>query len=463
MNTTGLKKFAQAARRQLIEQVGARLDLVLQSDSAELREQEKAIKQLREEITKSSREAVVERVAYLWFNRFCALRFMDVNRYTRIGTVSPAEGFFQPEILQDAKQGHIDDELQVDQEKVFDLLGGQTVSADPQLIAELQRSVEGISYDEMAMPDLSQDDLDLEAARKFFAGKRSLTEQELITLKLLVRYQNRLVPSKGAILLFGKDRLFHFSDAWVQCGRFLGTEKIDIFDHIDIDVPLPAAVDEVMLFLKKHAYRADLSEIRRKDVWSIPLSILREVIINALVHADYSQRGAPIRVVFLDDRIEVENPGILLPGLTVEDMKQGTSKIRNTVIARVFRELDLIEQWGTGVRRIFQEAKAQGLPEPQIVETGMRLKVIIPLREAITIRQGGSSPTQSEKQINKLIQCLQDGEKSAGELRDMLGLKHRQTFRENYLHPALKQGVIEQTIPEKPNSRLQKYRLVKGK
>jgi hypothetical protein len=132
MNTTELKKFAQAARRQLIEQVGARLDLVLQTDSAELREQEKVVRQLREEIAKGSRDAVVERVAYLWFNRFCALRFMDVNRYTRVGTVSPAVGFFQPEILQDAKQGHIDDELQVDKKKVFDLLGGQTVSTDPQ-------------------------------------------------------------------------------------------------------------------------------------------------------------------------------------------------------------------------------------------------------------------------------------------------------------------------------------------
>jgi predicted HTH transcriptional regulator len=352
---------------------------------------------------------------------------------------------------------------------VFVRLGSSNRQADPQLIAELQRSVEGISYDEMAMPDLSVDDLDLEAARKFFAGKRSLTEQELITLKLLVRYQDRLVPSKGAVLLFGRERLFHFADAWVQCGRFLGTEKVDIFDHIDIDVPLPAAVNEVMLFLKKHAYRgADLSGIRRRDVWSIPLPILREVIINALVHADYSQRGAPIRVVFLDDRIEVENPGILLPGLTVEDMKQGTSKIRNPVIARVFRELDLIEQWGTGIRRIFQEAEKQGLPEPQIIEVGMRVKVIVPLKEAIVIPQGvesptqspAQSPTQSDKQINKLIQCLQDGEKSAGELRNMLGLKHRQTFRENYLHPALEQGVIERTIPEKPNSRLQKYRLV---
>ena len=132
MNTSELKKFAQTARRQLIEQVGARLDLVLQTDSAELREKEKAVKQLQDEIDKSSKEAVVERVAYLWFNRFCALRFMDVNRYTRVGTVSPAEGYSQPEILQDAKQGHIDDELQVDRKKVFDLLDGQAVSADPQ-------------------------------------------------------------------------------------------------------------------------------------------------------------------------------------------------------------------------------------------------------------------------------------------------------------------------------------------
>ena len=135
MNTSELKKFAQTARRQLIEQVGARLDLVLQTDSAELREKEKAVKQLRDEIDKSSREAVVERVAYLWFNRFCALRFMDVNRYTRVGTVSPAEGYSQPEILQDAKQGHIEDELQADRKKVFDLRDGQAVSADPQQVA----------------------------------------------------------------------------------------------------------------------------------------------------------------------------------------------------------------------------------------------------------------------------------------------------------------------------------------
>jgi type II restriction/modification system DNA methylase subunit YeeA len=132
MNTTGLKKFAQSARRQLLEQVGARLKLVLQTDSAELRGRERAVAQLKEEIAKTSKEAVIERVSYIWFNRFCALRFMDVNRYGKIGAVSPVEGFSQPEILHDAKQGHIDDELQVDKKKVFDLLGGQVQAADPQ-------------------------------------------------------------------------------------------------------------------------------------------------------------------------------------------------------------------------------------------------------------------------------------------------------------------------------------------
>ena len=132
MNTTELKKFAQAARTRLIEQVGARLDLVLQGDSAQLRGQEKAIQQLQKEISGTSRKAVIDRVSYIWFNRFCALRFMDVNRYSRIGAVSPAEGYTQPEILQDAKQGHFDDDLQVDQQTIVDLLGGQTGADDPQ-------------------------------------------------------------------------------------------------------------------------------------------------------------------------------------------------------------------------------------------------------------------------------------------------------------------------------------------
>jgi len=131
MDTKALEKFAQAARRQLHDQVAARLQRVLTTDSAELRGQAEAVKQLRTVVV-ASQAAIVERVAYTWFNRFCALRYMDVNHYTRMGTVSPAEGFTQPEILQEAKQGHIDDDLPVDRERVLGLLGGRLPSRDPQ-------------------------------------------------------------------------------------------------------------------------------------------------------------------------------------------------------------------------------------------------------------------------------------------------------------------------------------------
>jgi ATP-dependent DNA helicase RecG len=239
----------------------------------------------------------------------------------------------------------------------FVRLGSTNRQADRALIADLHRSVEGVAYDQMPMPELTIDDLDINAAQQIFASKRDLNEQTLITLKLLTIYQGKPVPTKGAVLLFGKERTFHFDDAWIQCGRFIGTDKNDIFDHIELYDHLPQAVDSIMLFLKKHAMRgADFSEIRRKDVWSIPLTILREVVINALVHADYSHRGTPFRIAFYDDRIEVESPGILLPGMTVEEMKRGVSQIRNPVIARVFRELNLIEQWGSGIPGIFHEA-----------------------------------------------------------------------------------------------------------
>ena len=134
MDTGALKKFAQSARRQIREQVAAKLDQVLKTDSVEIREQEQAVKELNDQIKKTSQEAVIDKVAYIWFNRFCALRFMDVNRYTRIGAVSPSEGFTQPEILQEAKQGHIDDSLDrfLDRQKVFDLLSGTTPSSDPE-------------------------------------------------------------------------------------------------------------------------------------------------------------------------------------------------------------------------------------------------------------------------------------------------------------------------------------------
>ncbi|MBV7547563.1 BREX-1 system adenine-specific DNA-methyltransferase PglX [Pseudomonas sp. PDM26] len=135
METSKLKKFAQQARRLMLEQVGAKLALVLDASSAARRENPQAVSQLERQIANSGREMLIDKVAYTWFNRICALRFMDVNGYTRIRVVSPAaEGQFQPEILSEAKAGHIDEERVPEKirQQIQSLLSGTAPSRDPQ-------------------------------------------------------------------------------------------------------------------------------------------------------------------------------------------------------------------------------------------------------------------------------------------------------------------------------------------
>lgn len=158
MDTTQLKKFAQFARRSLMEQISAKLKLVLAADSAARREKPEAVKKLDEAIKQEGQAQVIERVAYIWFNRFCALRFMDMNRYTRIGVVSPAEGQFQPEILAEAKMGHVDEDMvpEAIRQQIFALLDGSTPSPDGQAEAYRLLLVAACNHWNQSMPFLFQ-------------------------------------------------------------------------------------------------------------------------------------------------------------------------------------------------------------------------------------------------------------------------------------------------------------------
>jgi type II restriction/modification system DNA methylase subunit YeeA len=134
MDNAALKTFAQKSRTDLLNQVGARLKLVLASDSLERREYPNAIRDLEKMIDDKGKDVVIDEIAYTWFNRFCALRFMDVNHYNPVGIVSPSEGQVQPEILSEAKMGIIDDEVvpTKSRQKITDLLSGRLQSRDAQ-------------------------------------------------------------------------------------------------------------------------------------------------------------------------------------------------------------------------------------------------------------------------------------------------------------------------------------------
>jgi type II restriction/modification system DNA methylase subunit YeeA len=132
MDTNALKKFAQEARKQLLREVNARLQQVLLMDSVERHQKAVIIEDLEKRIKESSQTQLVEEVAYTWFNRLCALRYMDVNGFNRIGVVSPVNGATQPEILQEAKAGYIDDQLPVKRNEVQAYLNNSKPADNPQ-------------------------------------------------------------------------------------------------------------------------------------------------------------------------------------------------------------------------------------------------------------------------------------------------------------------------------------------
>jgi len=150
------------------------------------------------------------------------------------------------------------------------------------------------------------------------------------------------------------------------------------------------------------------------------------------------------------------NPGELPPQWTIEKlMGKHASVPYNPDMANAFFRAGLIESWGRGIERIVEACHDAGTPEPVIQQEPGGLWVEFPFAE-VDISTG-----QVTGQVQKLISVIQ-GEQSSSELMAILESKHRDSFTENYLKPALEAGFIEMTIPDKPKSRLQKYRLTEN-
>lgn len=259
---------------------------------------------------------------------------------------------------------------------VYIRVGSTNRLADSILIHELQRITRSEAYDEEPMLALNSEAIDFRVASELFSEYRKLKSSDLETLKLVTKYQGRVVPTVGGMLLFGKKREQYFPDAWIQAGRFRGLHKKDILDSQEIHAYPAIAVGEAVLFIQKHLMHAvEINGLRRSEQWTIPLVAIREAIINAIVHADYSQRGAPIRIAIFDDRVEIENPGLIPFNLTLDDLYRGISKLRNPVIGRVFHELKLIERWGSGIKRMVEACLDAGLVKPLLEEIGTHFRV----------------------------------------------------------------------------------------
>lgn len=266
------------------------------------------------------------------------------------------------------------------EEGVYVRLGSTNRVAGPELIAELKRSISNTSFDQLPCPDVDASGLDMSRIKQaFLSVGRKIDKKGLETLGVLVPYAGKLVCSNGGIILFGHDELRarYFPNSQVRCARFQGADKVDFIDQYDCKGTIVEAMIDVPLFIKRNTrLAAKIEQIQRKDIPEYALIAVREVLTNALVHADYSIKGMNPRVAIFSDRLEIENPGMLPFGYTLDEFIAGVSHIRNKVIARVFRELHLMEEWGTGYRRVAEACHSGGYQTPVWEELGTVMRVV---------------------------------------------------------------------------------------
>jgi len=179
----------------------------------------------------------------------------------------------------------------------------------------------------------------------------------------------------GGYLLFVKDYCL-ISD--IQVGRF--KSETTIIDSVSLNSDLFTETDEIISFIKKHLMVEYIitGQPQRTERFDYPLDAIREIVINMIVHRDYRDSSGSLIKIF-DDRIEFFNPGSLYGGITIEDLISGnyTSKSRNKLIAKAFKEIGLIERYGSGILRVRKICKEYGLKEPLFKEVAQGFQVVL--------------------------------------------------------------------------------------
>ncbi|MCC5832727.1 MAG: putative DNA binding domain-containing protein [Chlamydiales bacterium] len=317
---------------------------------------------------------------------------------------------------------------------VYIRLGSTSRPASLEMIAELQRSVIHQSYDQQAIPELSKEGLDLKKVRRAFKTvKKDVNETKLRSIGILVPSNHGFAPSVGGLILFGKNehRGAYFPEIRVRCARFKGKTKTHILDQHEVEGTLLDAVEEVPKFISRNTQlSAEIENIRRKDIPEYPSIAIREILINALVHADYSIQGSSgIQIAIFDGRLEIQNPGMLPFGFTMEDLKAGVSRIRNRVIAKIFHELHLMEEWGSGYQRVIEACRQGGYREPEWVELGTTMRVTL-------FSQKSAKPQQASKP-NELTERQQA-------ILALFERREKLPFRELYRH--FSEEISERTL-----------------
>ena len=375
--------------------------------------------------------------------------------------------------------------------EVYIRVGASNRKASPETIEALERQRRKVSFDALTVYGCPVKDVDLSRFKKAFKTQtgRTISKTQLFNMGLFQTEQGRQCPANAALLLSDSSaRKQFFPYAKIECARFKGTDKRVFLDQLTIENPIHDSVEPCMAFIKKNiALGATIEEIYRKDRWEYPLEAIREALINAIIHRDYAILGSDIKVAIYDDMLEITSPGPLPDALSVEDLGTGRSEIRNRVLAPIFKDLKLIEAWGSGIQKIRKELDRY--PEIGLIlqEAGSAFQVqfvkkdlgktksgqsqgsveveSVSARDQVGAKKGpsrdqvGTKLLWTSEQLTMLNNCKKPH--SIAELMKITGRSNRTKFRKSIINPLLSAGLLEMTEPDSPKSPTQKYRITK--
>jgi ATP-dependent DNA helicase RecG len=233
------------------------------------------------------------------------------------------------------------------------------------------------AYDRQPVPQARYTDLDEERIRWYLAQraeKRGISAPGgplpdlLLGLGAVVERAGDLVPTCAGILFFGRDPQAWIPHSQVRVARFQGTSTTHFVDRADLSGTLPEMIDAAERFIRRNTrLAARVVGFRRREVTEYPYEAIREAVCNAVCHRDYRIEGASVRIMVFADRIEVNSPGGLPPGVTLANIER-KHVLRNPLIANYLYDIFYIEKWGTGIARMRRLMREHGLAEPHLEE-----------------------------------------------------------------------------------------------
>ncbi len=247
----------------------------------------------------------------------------------------------------------------------FRRLDGTTQKMSNHELRTMFQEHEKISFEEKTNRSVSWKDISREKIRNFLKEAdisiRKIIPQNILTSLSLV--QKGRITNAGALMFASRvDKFIPHAESIFAA--FKGTDKTNIYDRHDVKDDLLIQFNEAVAFLKKHLnVRSEIRGFDRSDIYEIPLDALREAVVNAIVHRNYTINGTSIYVRIFDDRVEIENPGGLPNGITKRDFAKSSVR-RNPIIADLFNRMGKVERMGSGIDRMRNLMRDAGLKEP---------------------------------------------------------------------------------------------------